>query len=63
MGHYSSEPDNYDMFFVESIFGDYQEGLDWININYPAGDGDEGFVAIILDEETQEYFEYVIVET
>lgn len=58
--YYSSEPDNYDFFTSQYINGDYEQGLYWLDINYRDG-LNEGFVAVISDLSTLNYFEFVVV--
>ena len=59
----SSEPDNYNFMTSEQIYiqGDYEQGISYLNTNYPAGDYYEGFVAVINDSSAQKYFIYVVV--
>lgn len=61
VGSYSSEPDNYDLFSSSYINGDYEQGILHLNNNYPAGNYHEGFVAVIADLSTLDFFEYVVV--
>lgn len=58
--YYSSEPDNYDFFTSQYINGDYEQGLAWLDSNFRE-DLHEGFVAVISDLSTLNYFEYVVV--
>lgn len=59
----SSEPasSTYDVFTSQSINGDYELGLEYLNFYYPANHNYDGFVAVIYDYSSQEYFTFVIV--
>lgn len=62
VGSYSSEPYNYDVLTSSQyLYSDYEEGINYLNINYPAGDYDEGFVVIIPDFISQDFFEFIVV--
>lgn len=61
VAYHSSEPDNYDLLLDWNINGDYEQGINHLNTNFPAGIYNEGFVAVILDETTDNYYEYVVV--
>lgn len=58
---YSSEPDYYDFKTSQYINGDYEQGITHLNTHYPAGDYYEGFVAVIADQSTLDFFEFVVV--
>lgn len=60
VGSYSSEPDYYDFFTSQYINGDYEQGLNWLHLNFQE-DLIEGFVAVIADMSTLDFFEFVVV--
>lgn len=57
----SSEPYNYDLLIGAYISGDYEQGITHLNTNYPAGNYNEGFVAVVYDQSTYDFFDYVTV--
>lgn len=60
VGEYSSEPYYYDFYTEQFIYGDYEQGLNWLHLNIQE-DLNEGFVAVIGDKSTYNNFEYVTV--
>jgi len=60
VGSYSSEPDYYDFFTSQYINGDYEQGLNWLHLNFQE-DLIEGFIAVIADMSTLDFFEFVVV--
>lgn len=63
VGYNSSEPDSslFDLYTEEYIDGDYEQGLNHLDYNFPASGYYEGFVAVVYDRTYYNYFEYVVV--
>ena len=62
VGYSSNVPNNHDLLINTYIYGNYEQGIDYLNNNYPSDDYEEGFVAVIADGSTLGvYFTYVVI--